>query len=180
MTIEYKWLPFELNPQMPEEGKNRKEYRSHKFGSWERSLKLDAQVKAAGKPDNINFRHDLMTRTPNTLKAHRITWLAAKEGKATSLAERILRGYFLEGKDIGDVKTLVALASEIGMDATKVSAFLTTNEGTNEIQSIEMENSLRGIQGVPFITIGNQGISGAQHVRVFAAAIREAITQGIT
>jgi predicted DsbA family dithiol-disulfide isomerase len=177
MTIERKWLPYELNPFMPAEGKNRKEYRSQKFGSWERSLELDAQVKAAGKHDGIEFRHDLMTHTPNTLKAHRVTWLAAKEGKATALAERIMRGYFLEGKDIGDLETLVGLASEIGMDAAKVSAFLATDEGTNEVQSMERVNFNRGVQGVPFIIIGNQEISGAQHIQVFIDALKEVIKQ---
>ncbi len=50
-----RWLPFQLNPQMPQEGISRKEYRTMKFGSWERSQALDAQVAAAGQAEGIHF-----------------------------------------------------------------------------------------------------------------------------
>jgi len=43
------WRPFELNPDMPKGGLDRRAYRSRKFGSWEYSQTLDAQVTAAGK-----------------------------------------------------------------------------------------------------------------------------------
>src|ERR1700676_866902 len=69
------WHPFQLNPGMPKEGMNRKDYRSAKFGSWERSLALDAHVMAAGRAEGILFRFDLIDRTPNTLDAHRLIGL---------------------------------------------------------------------------------------------------------
>jgi predicted DsbA family dithiol-disulfide isomerase len=61
-----RWLPFQLNPQMPKEGVSRREYRTRKFGSWERSLELDAQLAAAGAGEGIHFAFDRMERTPNT------------------------------------------------------------------------------------------------------------------
>src|SRR5439155_23848117 len=80
------WRPYELNPDMPSEGVDRREYRIRKFGSWEHSQMLDARVAAAGKAAGIDFRHDLMARTPNTFKAHRLLWLAAREGMQNALA----------------------------------------------------------------------------------------------
>ena len=74
--VRVRWHPFQLNPQMPKEGMNRKEYRTAKFGSWERSRSLDAQVAAAGAAEGLTFAHDQMERTPNTLDAHRLVWLA--------------------------------------------------------------------------------------------------------
>ena len=53
--IRVRWLPFQLNPNMPPEGMDRRAYRSAKFGSWERSLALDAQVTAAGNEEGIAF-----------------------------------------------------------------------------------------------------------------------------
>src|SRR5580704_1429385 len=63
-AVKITWRPFELNPSMPREGLNRREYRSRKFGSWEHSQHLDAQVATAGKLAGIAFHHDLMERTP--------------------------------------------------------------------------------------------------------------------
>src|SRR5262245_51778393 len=65
------WLPFELNAQMPMEGISRREYRTRKFGSWDRSQELDAKVAAVGASEGIHFAFDLIERTPNTLDAHR-------------------------------------------------------------------------------------------------------------
>jgi predicted DsbA family dithiol-disulfide isomerase len=82
---------------MPEAGMDRKTYRTNKFGSWEYSQLLDAKTMQVVKADGIEFRYDLMKVTPNTLKAHRLTWFALQDGKATEMAERILRAYFTEG-----------------------------------------------------------------------------------
>src|SRR5437764_12658442 len=71
-----RWHPFQLNPDMPQEGIDRKSYRIRKFGSWERSQELDAQVAAAGQGDAIAFNFHKMDRTPNPLYAHRVIWLA--------------------------------------------------------------------------------------------------------
>src|ERR1022692_3209045 len=70
------WLPYQLNPTMPKEGVSRKEYRTRKFGSWERSLELDAKTVAVGKEEGIHFASDRLERTPNTLDAHRLISLA--------------------------------------------------------------------------------------------------------
>src|SRR5688572_18180858 len=76
--VRVRWLPLQLNPQMPKEGISRRDYRIRKFGSWERSLELDARVTAAGEGEGIDFAFDRIERTPNTLDAHRLVWLADK------------------------------------------------------------------------------------------------------
>ncbi len=75
--VTVRWLPFQLNPNMPKEGISRQEYRTKKFGSWERSQQLDAQVAAAGDAEGIHFAFDRIERTPNTVDAHRLIGLAA-------------------------------------------------------------------------------------------------------
>ncbi len=114
VKIQRLWYPFELNPTMPEAGMDRKTYRSNKFGSWEYSQTLDAQTMQAASGDGIEFRYDLMQITPNTLKAHRLSWYAEQENKATEMVERILNAYFTQGDDITDVETLVKLAAVWG------------------------------------------------------------------
>jgi len=79
--VQVHWHPFQLNPTMPKEGISRKEYRVRKFGSWERSLELDAKVIAVGESERIHFAFDKTERTPNTVDAHRLIWLAGVDLK---------------------------------------------------------------------------------------------------
>ena len=60
VTASVTWRPFELNPEMPKGGVDRRAYRSAKFGSWQHSRALDAQVAAAGRSEGLVFNHDKM------------------------------------------------------------------------------------------------------------------------
>jgi predicted DsbA family dithiol-disulfide isomerase len=168
------WYPFELNPDMPEAGMDRKTYRTNKFDSWEYSQQLDAKTVQAGQANGIEFRYDLMKVTPNTLKAHRLTWLAGNAGKATEMAERILRAYFTEGQDIGDVDTLVNLAAEIGLDSAHVRTFLLSQAGIQEVEALKRRAIAQGIRSVPTIRIGKEVLVGGQPTEIFLAALRAA------
>nr|WP_199349893.1 DsbA family oxidoreductase [Nostoc flagelliforme] len=177
IEIKRLWYPFELNPTMPEAGIDRKTYRSNKFGSWEYSQALDAQTMQAAIGDGIEFRYDLMQVTPNTLKAHRLSWFAEQEGKVTEMVERILNAYFTQGQDITNVETLAKLAKEVGLDADKVRAFLNSTEGVEEVKALEEQAASRNIRGVPSIKIGRETIVGAQSVDVFLAALQIAVNE---
>lgn len=177
IKIERLWLPFELNPQMPAAGMDRKAYRTHKFGSWEYSQVLDAKTVQATQADSIHFRYDLMIFTPNTLKAHRLTWFAGKQGKATEMAVRILNAYFTEGQNIGNVETLATLAAEIGIDAAQAKALLESEAGIQEVKDLEQQASTQGIYSVPTIRIGQALLSGAQSIEVFLAALQKAVNE---
>ena len=88
VTASVTWRPFELNPEMPKGGVDRRAYRSAKFGSWQHSQALDAQVAAAGRSEGLEFNHDKMERTPNTVDAHRLIWLAGQQGKRRTSSSR--------------------------------------------------------------------------------------------
>src|SRR5580704_15734594 len=108
------WRPFELNPGMPKAGLDRRAYRSAKFGSWQRSQALDAQVAAAGRSDGLAFNHDKMERTPNTNDAHRLIWLAGQQGKHDAVVEGLFAAYFNEGRDVGDQAVLADVGASAG------------------------------------------------------------------
>lgn len=168
------WYPYELNPTMPEAGMDRRTYRSAKFGSWEYSQQLDAQTLQATHTDGINFRYDLMKFTPNTLKAHRLTWLTASENKATEMASSIFKAYFTQGQDIGDIETLAMLADEVGIDKQKAKDFLTSKAGVQEVRDLERQAVIKGIRSVPTIKIGRETIVGGQSINVFLDALNNA------
>lgn len=177
VDIQLIWYPFELNPHMPEMGMDRKIYRTQKFGSWEYSQQLDAKTIKACQDDGIKFRYDLMEVTPNTHKAHRLTWFAAQQGKATEMAERIFTAYFTEGQDISRVETLANLAADIGIDRDIVHTFLQSNAGSQEVRKLERQAVSRGIRSVPSIGIGEEILSGAQPVEVFLTALQKAVNE---
>jgi predicted DsbA family dithiol-disulfide isomerase len=175
VEIQRIWYPFELNPDMPETGMDRKTYRSNKFSSWEYSQQLDAKTVQATQDDGIAFRYDLMTTTPNTLKAHRLTWFAGQQDKATPMAERILKAYFTEGQNIVEVEVLANLAAEVGLDAEAAKAFLLSDGGIQEVKELERQRIAQEIHGVPHIRIGQAVVSGAQPVEVFLAALQDTV-----
>ena len=169
------WRPCELNPGMPREGMDRREYRSRKFGSWERSQALDSQFAQAGEHAGITFRHDLMKRTPNTLNAHRLIWFAKREGVQDVIVESLFRAYFTEGRDVGDVSVLIDLAAAADLDRARTSVFVSSDEGAREVRIEESEAISKGISGVPsFILDGEEIFSGALKPDVIAAHLTKA------
>ena len=176
VEIERVWYPFELNPDMPAAGIDRKLYRSTKFGSWAYSQQLDAQTIQATQSDDVEFRYDQMEITPNTFNAHRLTWFAGQSGLATEMAVRILRAYFSEGQNISDTDTLAALAMEIGLEETAVRDFLISEVGIQEVRALEQRAIALGIQSVPTIRIGDEIVSGAQPGEALAAILQRAVS----
>ncbi|MEL6382592.1 MAG: DsbA family oxidoreductase [Cyanobacteria bacterium J06626_18] len=174
IEVEWIWHPFELNPTMPTEGITRRTYRTNKFGSWAYSQQLDAQTVQIGQASGVEFRYDLMEMTPNTLKAHRLTWLASQSGKGHAMAERILNAYFTEGQDIGTVETLSILAAEVGLDGSSVREFLLSEEGTETVKALEREAFAQGVNSVPTIQIGDAVLVGGQPVEAFVTALQAA------
>lgn len=175
VNIERLWYPFELNPDMPEMGMERKIYRSQKFGSWEYSQQLDAKTILATQEDEINFRYDLIEFTPNTHKAHCLTWFASQQGKATEMAERIFTAYFTEGQNISNAETLANLAADIGIDRDVALEFIQSDAGSFQVRELEQKAVSKGIRGVPSIRIGNEILSGSQPVEVFLSTLQKAV-----
>ena len=97
------WKPYQLNPWVPVEGMDRAEYRKMKFGSAERSSGMDTRLVDAGRVEGIDLHFDRIKRTPNTLAAHRLIWLAEQQGRQIEMVDTLFQAYFTDGKDIGDV-----------------------------------------------------------------------------
>ena len=126
ITTTVTWRPFELNPKIPKAGVDRRAYRSAKFGSWQRSQALDAQVAAAGRSERLVFNHDKMERTPNTIDAHRLIRLAGQQGKQHDVVEGLFAAYFNEGRDIG---------ASARLDRARILAMLASDEAQAEVRS---------------------------------------------
>ena len=177
LTFELGWLPYQLNPDMPPEGVDRRDYRTRKFGSWERSQQLDAQVAEAGRAAGLDFRHDLMLRTPNTVEAHRMIRLAGEAGVQHALVERLFRAYFNAGKDIGDTAVLAAEAAAAGVPEPAIEAFRAGTAGREEVVAESLGLAQAGITGVPsFLMDRHLLFSGAMPAERMAEGFRRAVS----
>jgi len=169
------WHPFQLNPEMPREGVDRAEYRLAKFGSAERSRQLDERITEAAANVGLEFHLDRLTRTPNTLNAHRVIRLAGQRGVQDGVVEALFEGYFGNGADIGDARVLADLAAAGGLKPEEVAGMLSGEDGLKDVINADRMARNCGIQGVPsFALQGHVLFSGAMPAEEMAQAFRRA------
>src|SRR5580692_12986163 len=163
------WRPFELNPEIPYEGVDRAGYLASRIGSPERIAEVHADLKRQGEAAGIEFRFDLIKRMPNTRRSHLLIAHAARSGRQAAVAERIMRGYFEEGCDIGDIEELVRLAVDAGLAERESRSAMVLRSGQDGVIAAERHASVLGITGVPtFVFDGQYTVSGAQDVGTLA------------
>ena len=166
-----RWRPFQLNPSMPKDGISRREYRTSKFGSWERSLELDDKMIAVGETEGIHFAFDRIERTPNTLDAHRLIWLADQQDAQDAVVEALFSAYFTKGRDISIRQTLIDVVVEAGLDRQRAESALNSDEGMSAMKAADDEVRRFRVDGVPFFIVnGELTLSGAQPPDAFLAA----------
>ena len=170
------WHPFRLNPDMPPEGMPRELYRRRKFGSDAVAQARDAHVTAVAGELGLAFALNDQPRTPSTLLAHRLIWLAGREGVQEALVESLFQSYFCAGQDVGDPAILVEVASRHRLERERVATFLAGHEGRDEVIAEEAKIRRGGLDGVPLFLFNRQvRVSGAQQPAVFARAISDAL-----
>lgn len=176
IDVEVRWRPYQLDPTIPPEGKDRKAYMLAKFGSEERLREIHARIGPLGATEGISFDFDAIKVSPNTLDAHRVLrWAAATGGETQDrLAKRLFQLYFEEGADIGDHAVLVAAARAVGMDAAVVETLLPTDADRDAVANEVATASRMGVTGVPcFLLEGKYAVMGAQDAGTLADAIRQ-------
>ncbi len=171
--VQVRWHPYFLDPTIPADGISRHDYMTKKFGA-ERLKTIHDPLIAAGREDGVPYAFDQITRTPNTLNAHRLIYWSAAAGKQAGIVEALFMAYWSEGKDVGDTATLAAIAESKGMK--QVRKDLATDKDKLEIFTEVQQAQSMGIQGVPtFILAQKFGVSGAQSPELLADGIRRAI-----
>ncbi|MBV6632535.1 MAG: DsbA family oxidoreductase [Alphaproteobacteria bacterium] len=168
-AADLRWLPFQLNPDMPAEGMDRFAYLSLKFGSRERALQVLTMLEQTAERDGIGLNLDLIRRTPNTVDAHRLVRFADRNGKASAMVDKLFDGYFVEGLDTGDLGVLAGLAEELGMDRPEVEAFLDSDDERAAVRSSDINARRLGVHAVPCFIVDQQyAIAGAHDPETFA------------
>ncbi|MFP4327356.1 MAG: DsbA family protein [Paracoccaceae bacterium] len=168
------WHPFQLNPDMPPGGMDRRAYLEAKFGGKEEAVKVYARIAEQAEAAGLKIDLGAIERTPNTLDAHRLIHWAGIEGRQTAMVSALFRAYFREGRDIGAPEVLADLADEIDMDASVVLRLLASDADREEIAARDKAAREMGVTGVPtFIVAGKHAVPGAQPSDLWRKVIAE-------
>ncbi len=171
-TIE--WHPFQLNPDMPDAGMDRREYLETKFGGKEGAVRAYAPVVEHAEAAGLSINFDDMKRTPNTLDAHRLIHWAGIEGKQTEAVDALFDAYFVQARDIGDHEVLGDIADSIGLDASVVRRLLASDADREAIRGRDTHSRQMGVNSVPtFIVASKHAVPGAQSPELWVKVINE-------
>ena len=165
--------PFELNPNMKAEGQDIREHLIKKYGlSPEQYEESSEAMRSRGEQLGFTFRMDKRNRVYNTFDAHRLLHWAELAGRQMALKYALFQAYFTDGKNPSSHETLVGLAEQAGLDATRARAILTSDEYAKEVRERERFYIEQGINAVPSVIVNERHlIRGAQPADVFAQAL---------
>ena len=175
-VAEVRWHPFQLNPDLPPEGIDRRRYLEMKFGGAARADQIYARVHAAARQSGLTLALDAIVRQPNTLDAHRlVAWAQGETGDASALVERLFRAYFVEGRAIGEKEVLADVAAQAGLDREAAQAMLASDRLRQDVAGADERARNLGISGVPFFIFnGKVALSGAHEPATLLDAIAQA------
>lgn len=172
------WHPYQLNPEMPPQGMDRREYLETKFGGREAAVKVYGQIEDAARAAGLEIDFAAIKSTPNTINAHRLIHWAGIEGRQTAVVSALFKAYFVEGRDIGATDVLLDIAEQCGMDRTMVRTLLDGDSDLAETRARDAHTRERGVTGVPTFVVANQHVlPGAQPPELWAQVIQDIAQQ---
>jgi len=168
------WHPFQLNPDMPVGGMDRRAYLEGKFGGKEAAVKAYAPVLAHAKTSGAHINFEAIKTTPNTLNAHRLIHWAGIEERQTYVVDLLFKAYFVDGRDIGNSEVLADLADTAEMDAGMIARLLDTDEDLQSIRDRDAHSRKMGISSVPTLIVAQQhAVPGAQPTEMWVKVIED-------
>ena len=179
VQVALRWKPFQLNPDRPADGMDRRAYLEAKFGGPEGAAQVYRQIAEIAASEGLSLNFDAVSRTPNTMHAHRLLRLASRAGVADDAAEGLFHAYFVMGEDIGDAAVLLRIATEVGVDPGLARDYLS---GTADVDAIRAEDDAArsmGATGAPTWVIGGRHVvAGAQSAETWVGIFDELAARG--
>ncbi len=174
------WRPFLLNPDMPRAGMPRADYVVRKFGGEERARRLYSSITEIGEAEGLFFRFDRIRRTPSSVDAHRLVRWATGFGRGAEMVEALFSAHFTDGRDIGELSVLVAVAFACGLNGAAAQAFLLSDAEVEMVHGENLRAHRLGINGVPCFVIGSRNaIAGAQEPEVIERLLDVAVVEAM-
>jgi predicted DsbA family dithiol-disulfide isomerase len=171
------WFPYQLNPDMPDDGMSLEDYLSMRFGSPANVQPILDQLAADARQEGVDLRFDRIGHVPNTLRAHQLMYLAETQRKDQSaLAEELMTAFFKRGENIGDIEILVELGGRHGMLPGDIRRVTAEDSSRQVVLSREAQVRSSGIAGVPgFLLNRRLLVIGAQNTDTLVNAFDRAM-----
>ena len=175
LNFKISWKPYELHPEIPQNGYDKKLFMQQKFGSSSGRSHYN-EITRVGESVGFEFNFSKSERIPNTFMAHRLLWMVEKHHLQTELSEALFKAYFTDGLNIGSKEVLADLSTSVGLERKEVIDFLNSEEGGQETADLEMAFIEKSIGAVPTYFINNKYIiQGGQEPETFVAFFKKII-----
>ena len=172
------WHPFQLNPDMPAEGVEKRPYLAKRLGGEAKVDAIHDRLRQIAKEAGVAMDPDKPEMLPNTMNAHRLIHWAGIEGKQAAMVSALFRAYWRDGRDIGDAEELCDIAEEIGMDPVAVARLLGSDADIDDLRARDVDARKKGVTAVPTFLIAQQYVvSGAQPPEVWRQVIEELVAK---
>lgn len=171
-----RWRPFQLQPDLPPEGRDFRSVLEKKFGSWDRVQQMFDRLRRMGDEEDLTFDFESIEVAPNTADAHRLVLWAQEQDAGEEMSTALFQAYFSEGRNVSDRDVLGDCAAEVGLDPEATRTLLSGTEYADEVRGSQQQAQRRGITGVPCYVFGEQhAVMGAQPVDVLTDALDAAV-----
>lgn len=168
------WHPFQLNPDMPREGVEKRPWLEAKLGGKARVDAVHERLREVARKAGVELDPDRPARIPNTLDAHRLILWAGLQGRQNAVVTAIFRAYWDEGRDIGAPEVLADIAATAGMDRATTLRLLASDADAADLIARDADARHKGVTSVPtFLIAQHYVVSGAQPPELWADVIKD-------
>jgi len=174
-NVEIEWQPFELNPDMPQEGEELRAHSARKYGSTpEDSARFREEMSARGKEFDFEFNYFEGMKIVNTRDAHVLLEYAKDKQLQSALKLRLFAAFFSEKKDVSQRSVLIAEAVCVGLDEQAVIDRLADESAHQHVVDTESQWQQMGVSSVPTVVFNrNSALAGAHPVETFVQVLSE-------
>ena len=182
IEAQLRWRPFELNPDMPEQGEEQEAHLQRKYGrSAEEGAAVRGQMKSIADSAEVSLSYEGSGEAPpammwNTRAAHKLlTWALEEAGPSvqTDLKLALFKAHFNERQNVSDEGVLLDVAAGIGLHREAAKAALTDDELEARVIAEERQAWDLNISGVPAMIVnGKFMIPGAQSPETYVNTLR--------
>ncbi|MBI3232480.1 MAG: DsbA family oxidoreductase [Bacteroidetes bacterium] len=173
------WKSYQLSPAMKTNpDMNINQYLAeHKGISLQEAKRMNDRVTEIARQVGLIYNFD-MAIVANSFNAHRFSHFAKHYGKQNEAEEKLFAAYFTEGKNTDDIRTLIELGEEIGLDPSTLKIALESDAYTKDVRMDIYEAHQIGVRGVPFFVFDRKyAVSGAQDSSVFLQTLEKSFLE---
>lgn len=179
--------PFELNPDMPEEGEEQAAHIQRKYGRTpEQSAGVRETLRHAAERAGYSFDYTGEGEAPpammwNTRMAHRLlTWVLRDFGpeRQVALKRALFDAHFQQRRNVSDPEVLAEVAESVGLPRLNALQAMIDPHLDAIVAAEERQAWDWNVTGVPAVLInGRLIVPGAQDSEVYADLIRKVLSR---